>query len=444
MKTINRLTLLTLIFLFIGGCGIFKPSDPSHRKKEEFERSDGIKVTCFQPPPDVYISEVNASIDVKIPVITEHLDALTSVNSKVERIREELPSLNAVEALEFRMCVAYGNEAITPNQYNRFGENILPLMEINTNSIKPSNEVQNNIGENYMRLFGALEAPIVMRLITGTHEGYGLNGANVLMDTTYSMDKDCSYCGGHIDQSIIDFWKDKWEYSNILPLNTKLWNKCISRESFELDLFWTATITNELPYHSPRRNAWCFVNSIFSWNVTETIREWVIQSDSGRNLCNPEISKDIGFLYLILENFSENRLDNLNFHFKYLPNENAQVFKYPGSGGDAEEFENKIIDITRTDYVSKLGNAKDKESQLDNSEEQKLSFPKMLPKQSIIWILGTYIKDENGYPLAYISDITKPTKISYEINGQLIEEAIREPAKEMAIKIRLPFGWYNQ
>ena len=443
MKTINQFIIPTLIILFLVGCGIFRPSDPSHRKKEIFERSDGIKVTCFQPPPDVYISEVNASIDAKIPVIAEHLEAITSVNSKVERIREELPSLNSVEALEFRMCVAYGNEAINSEQYNRFVENILPLMNINTGSSNHLTESQNNIGENYMRLFGALEAPIVMRLITGTQEGYNLNEANVLMDTTYSSDFDCSYCGGHIDQSIIDFWRNKWEYSNILPLNTDLWKKIIENY-YELDLFWTASITNEEPYHFHTRNAWCFVNSIFPWNVREHTREWILQSDSGRNLCNDKVSQDIGFLYLILENFSEHRLDDLNLYFNHYSNNEAEIYHYAGNGGDEEEFEKGIIDITRTDYISRIGAAKEKEILLEQSEEKKLFFPKLQPEQSIIWILGVYIKDEKGYPKAYLSDITKPTKISYMINGQEFQESIRQPAKEMAIKVTLPFGWYGQ
>jgi len=444
MQTIKQFIISSLTILLFSGCGIFKPSDPSRRKKEEFERSDGKKVTCFQPPPDVYVSEVNVSIDAKIPAIAEHIDALTSVNSKVERIRSELPSLTAIEALEFRMCVAYSNEAISSDQYNRFVENILPLMKLNTSSSNIQEASPNNIGENYMRLFGALEAPIVMRLITGTHERYRLNEVNVLVDTTNSVKTECFYCNGHIDQSIIDFWRDKWEYSDILPLNTALWNSVLTREINELDLFWTASITNEVPYHNPRRNAWCFVNSIFSWNITENIREWVIENDSGKNLCNIEVSKDVGFLFIILENFSDNRLDDLNLYFNHLSNDDVEILKYPDGESDEVEFERGIIDLTRTDYLSKLGSAKEKEIFLENTQVEKLFLPKLLSKQSIIWILGIYIKDENGYPLAYISDITKPTKIGYKINGQLFEETIRVPAKEMAIKVTLPFGWYGQ
>jgi len=124
------------LLLAIGAtsCAIFRPSDPSNIKKVNLTRPDGTKVACFRPPADVYTDSLGATIDAKIPYIREKLEASLTIENKVERIRTEIPNLQALEAVEFRMCVAYGNNAINSDQYAQFISEILPLLQKDQNA----------------------------------------------------------------------------------------------------------------------------------------------------------------------------------------------------------------------------------------------------------------------------------------------------------------------
>nr|WP_299067694.1 hypothetical protein [uncultured Allomuricauda sp.] len=441
MKTDSSIIWFIFLVVLVTSC---KSSNLNKRKEITHTRSDGKTVKCYQPPADVTVT----GTDLNFSAIKSHINAIASVTTKISRIREEIPGINSIEAIEFRMCNAYGNNIIDSKTYNKFVGQILPALEI-INQPKVSN---NNIGENYMRLFGALEAPIIMRLITGKSKGYELNEVGVISDWKVDEstgdiigdDEDCKYCRGHIDSSIIDFWKEKWEYSDILPLNTNLWQSIVDDIGYDLDLFWTASITDESDF-SKRRNAWCFVDEIWPWEISRITRDWVINSDSGENLCNKDVSKDIGFLYLILENFSEHRLDDIELFYKNISNSSVKLLKMPVNPHFAEEFEKSIDSFPkRTEYLNSIGLAIDTEEKLRNSEEKKLFLPKMLPKQSFIWVLSVYFKDDIGYPKSYLSDITKPLKVKYKINGKEYTEILREPGKDKSIKINLPLGWYGQ
>jgi len=441
MKTSSKIISFIFLIVLITSC---KSAKLNERKEITLTRNDGKVVKCFQPPADVTVT----GTDLNFSAIKNHINAIASVNTKITLIREEIPGINSIEAIEFRMCNAYGNNIIDSETYDKFVGQILPALEI----INQPTISNNNIGENYMRLFGALEAPIIMRLITGKSDGYELIGDVI---SSSSIDEstgekiegiaESGYTLGHIDKPIVDFWKNKWEYSKILPLNTSLWKSIIDDPYNDMNLFWTASITDESGFvFNERRNAWCVIDDLFPWEVPSHIEEWIINSDSGKNLCNKEVSQDIGFLYLILENFSENRLDDIELFYKNLPNESAELLRMPDNYHYEKSFEEGIVKITRTEYIENIGLAKEKEEALLSTEEQKLFLPKMLPNQSFIWILSVYFKDEKGYPKSYLSDITKPLKVKYKINGKEYTEIIREPGKDKSIKINLPFGWYGQ
>jgi hypothetical protein len=117
----KKLITLSIILLLI--------SCASSRKKVVLTKTDGTKITCFKPPPDVLTEKLEASIVAKIPYIKEQLDASLSVDNKTKRIRTEIEGINSVEALEFIMCRSYANGIIDSKEYTEFLKSILPLLK---------------------------------------------------------------------------------------------------------------------------------------------------------------------------------------------------------------------------------------------------------------------------------------------------------------------------
>jgi len=119
-----RTTQILFIVVILASC-----AGPSKRNKVTIN-----DVTCIEPPPDVMSSEISAAVDAAISPIKDALRADISVAKKFERIREEIPNLQAVEVLEFRLCAAYANGAIDKDTYKQFISHILPLLKGNSSS----------------------------------------------------------------------------------------------------------------------------------------------------------------------------------------------------------------------------------------------------------------------------------------------------------------------
>nr|WP_320166650.1 hypothetical protein [uncultured Methylophaga sp.] len=120
----NNLILTIMVMSFIvvsAGCA-------SNRKITEFDTPTG-KLKCAEPPPDVITTGAQANVEALIPEIKVDVKADASATTTVERIRAEIPNLQAVEALEYRMCLAYGNGIIDSETYQEFFNNILPMLQ---------------------------------------------------------------------------------------------------------------------------------------------------------------------------------------------------------------------------------------------------------------------------------------------------------------------------
>lgn len=116
MYFLNRIVLFVLIFILMLSC-----YDPNRRKLRVING-----ITCVEPPPTVLKSSSAIKIDASMPSILEAIKASTTVETKFERIRSVTVGVTDFEVLEYRMCVAYANGAISSEQYNDFINKILP------------------------------------------------------------------------------------------------------------------------------------------------------------------------------------------------------------------------------------------------------------------------------------------------------------------------------
>lgn len=84
---------------------------------------------CVLPPAEVTSTALEASVDAAIPRVREVLAASLTAGEKAERIRDELPNLQAVQVLEFRMCAAHRDHAVDAAGQEVFTSQVLPLIK---------------------------------------------------------------------------------------------------------------------------------------------------------------------------------------------------------------------------------------------------------------------------------------------------------------------------
>lgn len=114
--------------VLVGLLGIGACASPNQRASTTFVAPDGSEVTCVQPPPDVMASERRLGIDAQIDSVIGIVRSGLSTGTKYERIRAETAGVQAIEILEYRMCVAYTNGLLDRESYQEFLREILPLL----------------------------------------------------------------------------------------------------------------------------------------------------------------------------------------------------------------------------------------------------------------------------------------------------------------------------
>jgi len=113
---------------------------PSERKPEEFVLSDGTKIKCPAPPPDVIVKGGKAYAEVTAKRLETLLQATGGVGLDVERIRQELPpEVATFEVVDFRICAQYGNGVLSKQEYRAFTERIVPAYRKNPPAMTVSN-----------------------------------------------------------------------------------------------------------------------------------------------------------------------------------------------------------------------------------------------------------------------------------------------------------------
>lgn len=89
--------------------------------------SDGTKIKCPVPPPDVIVKGGKANLELTSNRLGTLLQSTGGVGLDVERIRQELPpEVSSFREVEFLICAQYGNQVLSKQAYQAFTEQILP------------------------------------------------------------------------------------------------------------------------------------------------------------------------------------------------------------------------------------------------------------------------------------------------------------------------------
>lgn len=115
----RRWFIFIFIFITLFSC------NNNLRKPLETSKSD---ILCITPPPEVYTSDIEASLDASAGKLKNIAEANISIKQKVEKIRETFKGIHSFEILEFRFCVMYINGLVDKEKYNELIDKVLPLL----------------------------------------------------------------------------------------------------------------------------------------------------------------------------------------------------------------------------------------------------------------------------------------------------------------------------
>ena len=130
----------------------------------------------------------------------------------------------------------------------------------------------------------------------------------------------------------------------------------------------------------------------------------------------------IGFLFLVLENNSNDVFYLIEPSFYNIPNKRWKNLNETALNDN--EISNKINN-----------------NQIEEIADYKVSFRR--PGEALIWLLSVYVANSDGMPDYYLTDVQRPIKIKFTAKGKPIEQEIREPFGLSAARLPLPTDWID-
>lgn len=306
-------------------------------------------------------------------------------------------------------------------------------------TIPVQGKAQNNPAKpsiNYMRLFGAYQVPWVIQSL------YVSNA-----ESDESILPISSVLGEN--EPLYKFW-ESWEYAKSKPLKTKLWEEYLRLDSFDLLCIAINDDKKALDYLSiidfHRQNIGEVGEADFEGVLKKEFSEVAVRAKAlpftnekymRMHKYIEKQSQNIGFLFLIIENTTDKIFEDVTINYKDYSNKNKA------------HRDNNIQYGCSYDKIdtSKFPSASEAEAALlGEANEKHKTLYQLKPKDSIMLILEIYIKDKQGYPQKYISDITKPISLTYREATSNTKTAldIRGPLRDQAAQILVPLGWYGQ
>lgn len=283
---------------------------------------------------------------------------------------------------------------------------------------------------DYMRLFGAIEVPLIMRIISKKYkfkklpEKYGRK--------YYKLAED--FEGGQqiISKDLYKFWKKKWFYKNALPIKNDLWEYCIEKNRHAKNIYFTFAGNSQHEILDFSKNVNIDGAGCLGSQVEEKIST-KLQQKNYKNNCFG--SAGAGYLFLIISNTGKKTISDITLEYKTY-----------NTGGEIKEYSisalNTLIsnaEFSERNYDVPKRTLKDYSFEINSKEISSLA-----PGDSLIWILGIYTRNTDGFPQNYITPMIEPLSMRFLCDGDKMHQKIRKPSEEKAIKIDIPDGWFKQ
>jgi pimeloyl-ACP methyl ester carboxylesterase len=305
---------------------------------------------------------------------------------------------------------------------------------------------QARLSFQYARLFGAIEIPLLMKFIPAP----GFQKSEM---RGYSSPKGKKYKDfDDVRPELARFAQDL-PFKDARPLLTKLWTDVAGNEDAAINIFWRASSAG-------RNERACFYMEPLIDEIV--LNEGLVGSFLPRDWeksC-PKIQKEfdnrIGFTFLIIENDSAEKIDDISLFYRetYSDNQVTKEFsdKWLAPQRPRLEREKKIRStITEISNASAFENLTARYSTAQALEAavrmrplKELKMSEMKSGEKRIVALNVYFADERNLPAGYLYGIYHFEKAEYSTSSGRHALPIRQPYLEKAARVAVPYGWFNQ
>jgi hypothetical protein len=127
-RPIGRRVGIAIIAVFVVALLVFFVVQSASRRNSDirynqapqydFRRSDGQVIHCRAERPSIVESARSTTVKAEVAGLIRVAQGTTNDSSSIQRIRGEAQGTDLFEAKKFAICEAYGNNALTPQQYN--------------------------------------------------------------------------------------------------------------------------------------------------------------------------------------------------------------------------------------------------------------------------------------------------------------------------------------
>jgi hypothetical protein len=302
-----------------------------------------------------------------------------------------------------------------------------------------------------MRLSGAFEVPIFIQIQSA---GGVTNGPQPSIRTAQAGGPNgVEVQGGHVSPSLAAFWQQS-PYKNASPVLTPLWRALAADGMAGHRLIYEARggstqdlacaiylseplylegalgdgITKFVPDDAYR---WVFNKS----PVSPRAHQFKVDGNGVPAGCSKDLTKSVGFLFLVMENSSQDLLTDFKLEYKeFAPNELPPAFM--------EQVEASRIaypeEVERTAALQPFYRV------LRNQKTTSTFGPNLRPGGQLIWLFAIYATRPDQFESRYLRPWQLPVRITYQVNGSSHSEAVRFPRRRNTSPIAMPFGWYEQ
>lgn len=276
---------------------------------------------------------------------------------------------------------------------------------------------------SYMRLFGAVEVPLLMKLI-------GNKGPFPPFDGM-------PYCKGPggtpISYEMGNFWITKWAYKEALPVLNDMWSHYCGDRWAGVNLYFNSlrpTPEDLLTFSSCFEvdAACCLAPEVAEHHNLTYDQEWYPNGGTGTKPSN------IAFLFVILQNKTGAILENLELELKSHKNP-LQL----------RSFESKHLFVPLSEWPNPQDQAlTDDLINLVTPKTESKKVAVLREGESLIMVLSAYRANSNGFPEFYLTDVTASVQVSANLNELPVKQMVRKPYFDKAAKIMVPNGWFHQ
>lgn len=285
---------------------------------------------------------------------------------------------------------------------------------------------------DYMRLFGAMEVPLLMTLL---QEGPDLHFQPMPERSTEVRPAYGDTASGvAVDEKMYEFWRD-FKYRKARPTAGGLWQMVMNDSAgFGLNMYYSALMPT-------KEDAISFAVSYPDESGNGTLIEETAAAlrlsveDSWRDHPPGTRDEDVAYLFLVLKNTSGETLRDVDMtSFEYANRLRRRDFYADGYSvlGTLSWPDPRATALTDAAIKGMTGRRSIR------------SIASIAPDETFIWLLAVYHAKQNGLPEFYLTSVFVPVETTYTIRGSRVTAPVRPPYRERAERILVPYGWLGQ